>query len=270
MRNESIAAPLILFAIVASNAGAQSSAPAFELASIKPLVKFTPHATSPAPNNPRRMNLSNATLRLLIMRAYDVHYFQVQGPKWIDDQFYDITATLPEDSSRKQIPAMLDTLLQERFELKIHHEPHTEAVLTLRIANRGPKFAPADPTAEITTPAGNVVSRRIDITSRGHLEFKKTTMAQFAGALSNLTEHPVVDSTGLAGVFNIALDLDPIDLVNLRGPSAPKLSQPIEQSGPVGLSIVAALKELGLKLEAGRAPVDHIVVDQVTRIPTEN
>lgn len=114
-----------------------------------------------------------------------------------------------------------------------------------------------------------------------HLEAAKMTLAALADTLSRFFDRPVVDLTELKGSYQVALDLSMEDLRNAArtaGIMAPGLgggrggTQPPSDaaSDPGGLSIFAAVQQLGLKLEPRKAPIDFIVVDHLEKIPTEN
>ena len=69
---------------------------------------------------------------------------------------------------------------------------------------------------------------------------------------------PVVDQTGLHGVYNFDLTWTPTN-------------RPDESIDPPGVSLFDALQEqLGLKLDQRKAPVDRIVIDHIERLPSEN
>jgi uncharacterized protein (TIGR03435 family) len=121
-----------------------------------------------------------------------------------------------------------------------------------------------------------------------HLEAPKMTMAAFADTLSRFFDRPVVDLTELKGTYQMALDLSMEDLRNAArnfGVMAPGMGAgraglgggrggagaPADAaSDPGGLSIFAAVQELGLKLEPRKTPVDLIVIDHLEKAPTEN
>jgi uncharacterized protein (TIGR03435 family) len=108
---------------------------------------------------------------------------------------------------------------------------------------------------------------------------KATTMQRFADILKNMVGRKVLDKTGLTGIYDIQLQ-SAVDMqLGGRGfmvmvpPGAaapPGAAGPAPSSEPSGPSVFTALQEqLGLKLEADEAPLEHIVIDSVER-PTEN
>lgn len=95
-----------------------------------------------------RVDLGYMTLADIIPIAYDVKPFQVDGPGWLNSERFDIQAKMPEGSTRDQVPAMLQALLAERFQLKIHREKREHSVYALVEAKGGHKMKPAEPAKE--------------------------------------------------------------------------------------------------------------------------
>jgi uncharacterized protein (TIGR03435 family) len=221
--------------------------PRFEVASIKP---------SPASNTPRTpMNVDPARVaynglspKTLIQLAYRTPGWKISGgPKWLDSDRYDVAATLPPRSSKDQIPAMVQALLGERFQLVIRRETRQQPVYGLTIAKGGPKLKPGDTSEQWSNGAmkGGIL--------RGRLELHQLTMAGLAEVLSSKADRPVIDMTHLDGVFDINLRWTPDDTPG-GDPQA---------DGP---SLCTALQEqLGLKLEPVRSPVEVLVVVQMEK-----
>jgi uncharacterized protein (TIGR03435 family) len=117
-----------------------------------------------------------------------------------------------------------------------------------------------------------------------HMESAKMSMTQFAEALSRFLDHPVVDMTDLKGNYQVALDLSMEDIMNaarsagMQGPGGPGRGgggmpgrgAAEGASDPSGSSLFNNVQQLGLKLEARKAPADLIVVDHLEKLPTEN
>jgi uncharacterized protein (TIGR03435 family) len=114
-----------------------------------------------------------------------------------------------------------------------------------------------------------------------HLEADKLSMAQLADALTRFLDRPVVDQTGLKGNFKIALDLTRDELMNVAramgaplppgafGPGPAGATAPAAVD-PGGSSIFSSVEKLGLKLDARKMPLEHIVIDHLERTPTED
>jgi uncharacterized protein (TIGR03435 family) len=170
--------------------------------------------------------------------------FQIAGPAWLDDERYVIVAKIPAGATGKQVPAMFQTLLTDRFAIKLHRESRDLAVLALVVAKGGPKLKAAD---SLTGCHGesNKKSSSLDC---------HTSLAQLAEQLSVNADRPVVDRTMLEGPFEISLHWIPDGAAS-----------------DSGATLLEALPEqLGLRLEAQKAPVEILVVDSANRIPTEN
>lgn len=80
------------------------------------------------------------TLKNLIVHAYGVKPYQVSGPAWLDQQRFDILAQYPEGATKDDAPRMLQSLLEERFQLKVHKSVEERPVLALAIGRSGPKL----------------------------------------------------------------------------------------------------------------------------------
>src|SRR5947209_5340318 len=88
----------------------------FEVATVKPAVPPTPNergmimfrgpSGGPGTKDPGRIDYPNQSLKNLLMTAYDVKYFQISGPAWLDTERFDITATLPPGSTKEQFRVM--------------------------------------------------------------------------------------------------------------------------------------------------------------------
>jgi uncharacterized protein (TIGR03435 family) len=229
----------------------QSAAPsaAFDVAS----VKFTSHGRNADGlsisyvkiASPGRLIAINASLRECIEWAYDVKDYQISGPAWIrssDEAGYDIEAKAPPETGRDQMRLMLQTLLQERLQLKLHREKRLLPVYFLDIAKNGPHLKAS------TEPAGSLWSHG---GSDGvHVNGNSATMKGMADRLSHDLDRPVLDRTSISGTYRI-------DLQWAR-----------EGEGP---SAFAAIQEqLGLKLQASKVPFDFLVIDSAARTPAEN
>jgi uncharacterized protein (TIGR03435 family) len=117
----------------------------------------------------------------------------------------------------------------------------------------------------------------------GHMrmELSKMTLAGLADVLSRFVDKPVVDMTDLKGNYQMAIDLTMEDLQNVaraQGMMIPALpagggssaSRPDTASDPSGSSIFSTVQQMGLRLEARKAPIETIVVDHVEKVPSEN
>jgi uncharacterized protein (TIGR03435 family) len=135
----------------------------------------------------------------------------------------------------------------------------------------------------ITVKGGGVGSMHMTMADgKLHLEAEKMTMATLADTATSFVGKPVVDMTELKGEYKVALDLTLGDLQNVARnvgigtPGSPGAGPgdadkgPAVASDPTGSSIFASIQQLGLKLEARKAPLPFIVVDHFEKSPTEN
>jgi uncharacterized protein (TIGR03435 family) len=188
---------------------------------------------------------THVSLRDLIQQAYRVQRSQISGPSWLDTERFDITARIPPQPGRQQLPAMIQSLLADRFLLRLHRESRQLTAYALGVAKGGPKLEKAQSETGLRNSSRN---------ARAHAN-GSVTMASLAEFLSRGLDRPVVDRTGLAGFYNVTLDWAADALENAA-------------SGP---SIFTALQEqLGLRLNAVKAPVEILIVESVERSPTEN
>ena len=214
----------------------------FEAASIK--LNTSGSNNSSTHTTRGELTAENVTLRRLIERAYVVADDALFGPEWLGDNHFDIVARIPADAPTGQERLMLQSLLVERFGLKVHRE--TRSVSGYAI------IAGKTPPAMHEKPAG----AEVNTNSRdGALGGTNASMADLARLLSLRLGHSVQDLTGLQGVFdfNVEWSLDsahPEDRV---------------------FAILNAVEEkLGLKVRAQKVSVEVLVVDYAERVPTEN
>jgi uncharacterized protein (TIGR03435 family) len=232
--------------------------PTFEAASVKSgtVVQTPPgsqwkSAGARVTEDPGRITYQNVTLLRVLMRAYGVKQRQITAPSWLENETYDIVATLPAGASKEQIPVMLQTLLAQRFKMTVRVENRTERIYNLT-AGKNPRLK----KTEDTEPTS------VNFDAKGHTEFIGYTLTAFADALTNLLDHSVVDSTGIQGRFDISTHLD-IALPNPPGAALQDATDPAP-------SLFTAMQDLGLKLEAAEGAVKHIVIDKADKVPTAN
>ena len=285
-------------ALGAASASAQTSRPAFEVASVKLNTRCdTGGGSSGRGSIPGRMVLECADLRDLILTAYGIYgnganpapgSFRLQvvgGPAWMDSTRYDINAKSNGNPPPSEMYGpMLQSLLQERFSLKVHRENREAPVYLLTTAKNGPKLRAAREGSCVDTstnqPADAGQSRvpicgKTNTSSGGAVvtvDMYGATIAELCAQLGIAMDREVIDRTNLAGRFDIHLEV-------ARDDWKPRFvaGRTIRQQGPgvtddpnAGPSISTALQQqLGLKLESGKGPVEVIVVDRIER-PTDN
>jgi uncharacterized protein (TIGR03435 family) len=234
-------------------AGAQSIS--FEVVSIKavsPKLGGFPgqpgYFLRPRMEDPQRFRSTMPT-ESLIGWAYRLHGYRILGlPAWVRDPSirYAVEATTKQPATRRQMEQMVQTLLAERFHFRFHRETREMPVFLLTIDKNGSKLEPT-PHPELNYGDGTLNIGRGDLIARS------TPIDTLAGILTENLERPVLDRTGLTGQYDFTVHYDASTLVDWRlGPALPSM-----------------LKEIGLRLEPSRQPVELMVIDSIDR-PTEN
>jgi uncharacterized protein (TIGR03435 family) len=263
----------------------------FEVASIKPsAAPVAGQVTAGVKVDGAQVHASFLALKDYIQSAYKVKNYQVSGPVWLGSERFEIDAKLPAGATREQVPEMLQSLLADRFELKIHRETKDFPVYGLIVAKGGLKMQ-AIPIDEEEVKKGNVdvaatAGQGGTTVNMGHgsafsignnkIEGVKLTMAAMADLLSRFTERPVIDMTELKGGFTFTLAFTPEEFraMMIRAAVAGGISLPPEAlrllDGVSDDSLFASLQALGLKLENRKAPLEVLVVDHILKAPTEN
>jgi len=191
---------------------------------------------------------TNVSLRRVVAAAYGMSESRVIGPGWLDNLRFDIVAKAPAGVPDTQSEPMLQTLLKDRFKLMAHLEPRELPVCYLAIVKDGVKMPvyPAHDSGPDHSGAGPVL--------RGTL-----TAGQFAEKIARIVNRPVIDKTGLTERYNIFLSYAPL---SPQGGETPEFGLPD--------FFTALQKQLGLKLQPGKASLEVIVVDHMDQMPTEN
>jgi len=255
--------------------------PAFDVVSITPnpsglvdgRINMTPGG---------RVEWPGTTLRRLLGLAYMRHAFDareiVGGPSWINSESFTVIATAGRpiqnrpDGFPSDLVAMLRTLVEDRFKVRVHNEQRDAPIYTLVHARADRRTGSAlrpvpDMCAESMKAMVNQPRRDGPPPCSfggppGQLVGTGVTMAMFANVLTRYVGRPVVDRTGLDGSFDLALTFDPASAAP-GVPGAPPGPARTDDTSP---SIVTALQEqLGLKLESTRGPIDVLVIDQAER-----
>ena len=253
--------------------------PEFEVASIK-LNKSGDMRMMVRPSPGGRFTVTNVPMQFVVTMAYRIKDFQLSGaPPWLMAERYDIEAKAEGNPSFDAMLPMLQTLLEDRLQLKIHRESKELQVYSLVVAKAGKLHEaegecgprptglppPPEPGKLPTPPCGGFFM------FPGHLGGQKVAIAQLIDPLSRFTDRTVLDKTGLTGKYDISLDYTP-EQGQFQAPpgGAPPGLPPLPPIDPNGPSLFTALQEqLGLKLESQKGPVEMIVIDHVER-PSDN
>jgi uncharacterized protein (TIGR03435 family) len=242
---------MIGFLLAAGAAFAQPASdpaarPAFEVASVK-------RSTDPVEGLFRVEHGQLRTgigLRYIISRAYGVPFHQVVAPEWAFSANTVIDAKAGTPVSEDQVMLMLQTLLEDRFKLKVHRETRVTAVAALTVAGRN---APQLKESESAR-------RRLIFDSAKLQEiFTGFTMKEFVEYLAP-AYNGTIDRTALPGRYDFVLNYR-----NLVGPTDDEVTPNVRRN-----LRPEALQEIGLKLAVVKAPLEFVVVDQLEKYPTEN
>jgi uncharacterized protein (TIGR03435 family) len=245
--------------IAASFCQAQTQAE-FEVASVKP-NHLDDHIVTVDVGPGDRFTARGYTLALLIQRAWGVMRWRVTGgPDWIRSDRFDVVAKAgtPGNLTEEQLQPRLQSLLAERFKLKLHEAPRQMIGYTLTTTRQGPKMKAAsgpEPPFE-TLRLGYLRGRGLEL-----------ALPTFAKILGGILDVPVEDDTGLKGVwvFKVAWteEFDP----NRGLPGTADTSRAAE---PGGSTVFTAVEDqLGLKLAPRRITADALVIDSAEQ-PSEN
>jgi uncharacterized protein (TIGR03435 family) len=231
----------LAFLVVAAAYG--ETKPAFEVASVKRIRDYSPLATMSGDISHGRLTLTNAHIKQLIAVAYEIQSVRIEGgPGWIGSDQFEIAAKAEDpETLDKQVRVMLQSLLEQRFQLKIHRETRILSSYTLRIAPGGAKLEQAQ-------QEGTDACDRTMEGGKYQLECRHVQVMTLANALAILLRGPVVDETGLTGDYDFALRWEGDD----------------PYSG-----VPDAIEKFGLKLERKKVLTEIFVIDSVER-PSDN
>ena len=279
--------------------------PQFDVASVKfgagcGRAPNDPGPRGPGVSSPGRLEINCATVEALIQRAYvgfangvSLNRAELEirgGPDWIRSARYDIAAKAEGSAHVAQMSGpMLQRLLEDRFQLKLHRDTKQGDVYALTVAKNGIKLKPTKegsctprdldhwpPTSAAPGQPNTVMcgAFRSPPSMPGTIKFEAdgTTLADFFAMISTLfLQQPVIDRTGLTGLFDFRLEFSQDLGIALggskRGGGGRNTAPRVESTGP---SLPAALeRELGLKITPAKGPVEFLVIDHVER-PSEN
>jgi uncharacterized protein (TIGR03435 family) len=267
----------------------------FEVASIKPSPPSAPGKANVGLHIDGAMvRYSSLSLTLYLGMAYNLKNYQITAPDWMASDRWDITAKLPDGSDPKQIPEMLQTLLRDRFQMKMHRETKEFPVYGLIIGKGELKLkeSPADAAPEGGEPPKRTASVAVSGSNAGttvtygngsyftigdnKFVGKKLPIAIIADALARFADRPVVDMTNLKGNYDFTMEFSPEDFraMMIRAAVAQGAVLPPEALKLVdtssGDTLFTAVEALGLKLDPRKAPLEMLVIDQALKTPTEN
>jgi uncharacterized protein (TIGR03435 family) len=236
---------LATLAIAVCGFGQSGERPRFDVASIKPNPSpALRHVVLPPLGG--RLSTNRAPLRLLIETAYDVQTFQIQGgPEWMNSQGWDVEAKAEGDPERSQIWRMLQSMLEDRFQLNVHRETKEFAVYRLVRGKRGFLRPKQEEGACGRCGDLNIAAENGTL----YLQGRQVGMEELSRTLSTILMVPILDQTGVTEKFDLTMPFAFDDLtVGIGNPQRPG-----DPSDPAGVpSIGVALQQkLGLRLEKG-------------------
>lgn len=243
--------PALAQSATTSHTGPTAKSPSYEVASVK---RSEPGCLGMAVSLPPGRFIARCiTLWGLIYNAYDIDgggEYAPGLPNWADSTTYDVDAKMDDDTAEamkelsreeqgKQRRVMLQSLLADRFNLRVHYETRIQPIYSLVIAKGGPKLKQWPPSEK---PRGMSWGQ-------SQIKIQGWPVERLAWCLSSMAGRRVVDKTGLTGNFDISLQWTPDD------------QQGTPDAGP---TLFTALQEqLGLKLISARGPAQTFVVDGV-------
>ena len=187
------------------------------------------------------------TLLGYIREAYSVKEWQVLGPRWLGGDSFAIMATMPAETPKATVRLMLRAVLRKRFHLSLHEEERRTPVYTLVIDRRNESLS------EVVPNPGHYSFE----SGAGSYKATAMPMRAFADSLGRVADRPVVDQTGLSGVYSFILKWSPEFETSPGG-------------GTRDTGILEAIRQLGFKLEKKDLPQRVLVVDSADRKPTPN
>lgn len=294
-----MATAALAFALRAPQAGFSPTAsvdntggkPAFEVASVKQNKSGEPayRATSNFPlglgdSYPPVGGLfsaSNQFVAAYIGFAYKLTPYQrrlldSELPKWAKDERFDIEARAAATATKDQMRLTMQSLLADRFKLAVHTETRQGPIFAMVLAKPGMlgpslqlRSAQSDPCGAFTTSAAarsaSGVPSSCDVflslvdNDHVHLSARGVSMDMIAGWIMGSVDRPVVDRTGLQGLYDMSAEWT-------ADTTAPA---PAAQSEPGATYLQALSEQLGLKVESTTGPIETLVIDHIEQ-PSAN
>jgi uncharacterized protein (TIGR03435 family) len=238
----------VLFVFLAGFAVAQTAPPpAFEVASVKINESFLGHDNrweGSVEVTPGSLAMRKVTWFGMLEFAYGTASPQIAGPSWFELESYDVIAKAGRPADKDEMRRMLQTLLADRFKLAFHRETRELSGLALVEAKGGHKMKRVDPK-ESAEPAAGIV---------------RSGMAELAKHIGFELRIPVVDMTRIDGLYDFAYHIRPYY----------DEARKMEPFNPVNAHQLFLQKELGLRLESRKTPLEVLVVDHVEKTPVAN
>jgi uncharacterized protein (TIGR03435 family) len=268
----------------------------FEVASIKPATT-APLGTQVHVGvqiDGAQVHCTYLSVKDYIRIAYQVKEYQITGPDWLASERFDIHAKLPAGAKREQFREMLQNLLADRFQLKMHRDSKEFPVYGVVVGKGGLKMkeSPLDPEPEGPEASKGNVNVSAEGGAQGttlrfgrgayftladnKFEARKLNMAQLADSIGRFVERPVVDMTELQGTYDLTLEFttEEYRVLLIRTALSAGVNLPPEAmrllEGASDETLFKGLQAMGLKLESRKAPLEVLVIDSASKTPIEN
>jgi uncharacterized protein (TIGR03435 family) len=244
---------------------AADAKPTFDVATIKPSNPDQPgQSILVGRGGGNLFTTTNSTLKDLIVFGYGLHPRQVVGgPSWMESDKYDVSGKpdTPGIPNVMQLQSMVQKFLTERFQLTFHREKRELSAYAITVAKTGLKIAKTE------NVGGNLPG--FGGRGPGSIAVRNSTMADFAFFLqSRILDRPVVDQTELSDRYDFTLKWTPDSPQGPPGPNPPAAAAP-DTADPAPDLFTAFQKQLGLKIESTKAPIEVLVIDKVEK-PSAN
>lgn len=238
----------------------ETPAPAFDAADVHVSARVRNPSMAAGGLRGTRYLVRQATMVDLISLAYDIDNDKILGgPSWLDLDRFDLSARAPAGSNPEQAKLMLQTLLAQRFSLKLHKDSKELPGFVLSAGSGKTKMKPAaDPDASANC-RGEPQPASPGSVPPQFIECRSLTIDDLAGIVVNIANSNgrALNKTGLEGKWDFTLKWTPPEL--------------LARAGADGISVFDAVdKQLGLKLERGRVQQPVVFVDSVNEAPTPN
>jgi uncharacterized protein (TIGR03435 family) len=198
---------------------------------------------------PGHFSMHNVPLRYALEWAFDLKDYQISGPAWItNDERFDIDARAAADTKIDQMRIMLQNLLKDRLQMKSHFEKKDMQVYLLSRTGGALKVKEGDPNGQPSLSGG-----------ADGATFHNQPISRFTFMLTRRLDRPVLDRTNLPGIYDFTVDLSGLGFNG--GP-------PEKEDAPTIFTTVQ--RDLGLKLESKKEPVDVLILDHVEKVPISN
>jgi uncharacterized protein (TIGR03435 family) len=229
----------LLFAALAT------AQPSFETASIK--LNVSGDRSSFTRRGEDSLALQNWPLRDIVLKAYDLKNYALEAPDWLASRNFDINAKASGRITEGELRQMLQSLLKDRFQLKAHPAEKELRAYALFPAKGGLKLSPIHDDGVFGVDVSHFPEKT-------RIACRHCTMDKVANVLAGEVNVPVVDQSGIPEEYSFTLEWSP--------------KQNPDDAVP---SIFTALSEqLGMRLDPRRMPISILVVDSISRTPSEN